>query len=120
MLFGRRLSELKLSASVLAPTRVLRTVTVARASMSLGVCESSSQVEVPSGQPFHDEKRRLDMRLWRTFGGLLEWLLPLIAVTEPAGWRDLDSGIQFCRIGTLDPLKARKVRRKGMQGLDLS
>jgi hypothetical protein len=53
--------------------------------MSLGVCESSWQVEVPSGQPFHDEKRGLDMRLGRTFGGLLKWLLPLIAVTEPAG-----------------------------------
>lgn len=75
MLFGRRLSGLKLSASLLAPTRVPRTVTAARASLSLGVCESSWQVEVPSGQPFHDEKRRLDMRVWRTFGGLLEWLL---------------------------------------------
>jgi hypothetical protein len=63
VLFGRRLSGLKLSASVLAPTRVLRMVTAARASLSLGVCESSWQVEVPSGQPFRNEKRRLDMRV---------------------------------------------------------
>lgn len=75
MLFGRRLSGLTLSASVLATTRVLRSMTVAHASLSLGVCESSRQVEAPSGQPFHDEKRRLDMHVWRTFGGLLEWLL---------------------------------------------
>jgi hypothetical protein len=94
-------------------------VTAAHASLSLGVCESSLQVEAPSGQPFHEEKRRLDMRLWRTFGGLLKWLLPLITVTELADWRDWDSGFQFCRIWTPEPLKARKVRRKGMHGLDL-
>ncbi|RMS30025.1 hypothetical protein ALP70_200037 [Pseudomonas savastanoi] len=72
MLFGRRLSRLKLSASILAPTRMLRTVTAAHASLSVGVCESSLQVEAPSGQPFHEQKRRLDMRVWRTFGGQLK------------------------------------------------
>lgn len=85
-----------------------------------GVCELSWQVEAPSGQPSHDEKRKTGYaRVANVWPSTRMVVAGAIAVTELADWGDWDSGFKLCRIWTLEPLKARKVRRKGKHGLDL-